>query len=109
EQPPPRAEGERYADEHDECAGIHRMPHERIWTGGNDRLSFGDLNSGCAVAVFPENEEGEQESERDYEPVIERGKDQHPDETERREDHDDLLRWFSLGARPHIHAPFEKF
>jgi hypothetical protein len=23
--------GERYADQHDECAGIHRMPHERIW------------------------------------------------------------------------------
>jgi hypothetical protein len=31
EESPPRAEGERYADQHDECAGIHRMPHERIW------------------------------------------------------------------------------
>src|SRR5262249_18847104 len=57
EKPPPRAEGERRADEHDECAGIHRMPHERIRTRGNDRLAFGDLYRGRAVAVFLEHEE----------------------------------------------------
>jgi len=56
------AEGERCADEHDECAGIHRMPHERVRTGGNDRLAFGNLNRGGAVAVFPEHEEDEQKS-----------------------------------------------
>jgi hypothetical protein len=41
--------------------------------------------------------------------VIECGKYQHRNEAERRQHHDDLLRRFFLRARPHIHAPFEKF
>src|SRR5229473_5956923 len=43
EESPPRAECERYADQHDECPGIHRMPHESIRTRRNDGLAFGNL------------------------------------------------------------------
>src|SRR5262249_22760698 len=65
EEAPPAAKGKRYADEHDERARIHRMPHKRIRTRRDDRLAFGDLNRGRAVGVFPQYKECEQKPQRD--------------------------------------------
>src|SRR5262245_13920872 len=65
EESPPRAECERYAEQHDECRGIHRMPHESIGARRDDRLVFGDLNRRGAVAVFLEHEKDEQEPKGD--------------------------------------------
>src|SRR5215813_10180576 len=61
EESPPRAE----CEQHDECRGIHRMPHESIGARRDDRLVFGDLNRRGAVAVFLEHEKDEQEPKGD--------------------------------------------
>src|SRR5262249_9105551 len=52
EETPPRAECERYAEQHYEGRGVHRMPHETIRRRRKDPSAFRKLSRRAAVAVL---------------------------------------------------------
>src|SRR5262245_53176685 len=59
---PQRAERDRRGKEHDQGADIHRMAHDGVGTGGDDRLVRRDLDDGCRVAVGLEGDEHDGET-----------------------------------------------
>src|SRR5580704_2990597 len=72
---PCRAEGQRHAEDQDECASIHRVANDAIWTSRDHRLVGGYLDDARCVAIFAKHEKDDEEADQDQ--TIARQDDRH--------------------------------
>src|SRR5580704_9088441 len=72
---PRRAEGQRHAEDQDECAGVHRVANDAIWTSRDHRLVGGYLDDARCVAIFAKHEKDDEEADQDQ--TIARQDDRH--------------------------------
>ncbi len=101
------------------------MPDDRVGTGRDDRLPGGDLDRRGGIAVRPDHEEVDEETEhaervaeqrepgrdggRPAEAVIEDAADERPDKDQAADGRDDLLCRGFLGRRTRAQAPLEQW